>query len=237
MNRFSQYILFMMVPFIISCTHIAGLYEKNNVNTNASGTPEDQSRRKLGQGNAAHVSVQEKLLEGADKMLGKTETVVRGKKFEADCIGTVRAIYYYAGIDLAADFELYSGNGVARLFKILKSKKLLYKTELPQPGDIIFWDNTYDSNGDGKRNDPLTHVGMVTGVGEDGTIDYIHQDYQTGIVTARMNLLKPDIFSEKRGDETVILNTPIRMKKGKRYKGEYLSGQLFRIFGRGYLLG
>ncbi|MBN1697082.1 MAG: C40 family peptidase [Spirochaetales bacterium] len=185
---------------------------------------------------SVQTKLQTKLLEGAEYVLGKNNMIVGGRHFEADCSGTVRAIYFYAGIDLAADFDRYTGNGVARLYKILRSKDLLYKTDIPQTGDIVFWDNTYDKNGDGKRNDPLTHVGMVVDVQKDGTIEYIHRDYLKGNVKAKMNLLKPDIFCEKNGDDLVILNTPIRMKKGTSYDGDHLSGQLFRVFGKGYLI-
>ena len=81
-----------------------------------------------------------------------------------DCTGTVLAIYYYAGIDLARDFNKYSGNGVTRLYKSLQAQKLLYETRYPVTGDIIFWDNTYDRNEDGRWNDTLTHVGITAGV-------------------------------------------------------------------------
>ena len=41
------------------------------------------------------------------------------------------------------------GNGVGRIYKTLETEDLLYTTSTPLVGDIIFWDNTWDANGDG----------------------------------------------------------------------------------------
>ncbi|MCE9680696.1 hypothetical protein LZP69_16380, partial [Shewanella sp. AS1] len=79
--------------------------------------------------------VQEKLLEAAKNYLGAKELVINNKRFNLDCIGTVSAFYFYAGIDLTQDFAKYSGDGVQRLYKTLEAKKLLYKTDAPVPGD------------------------------------------------------------------------------------------------------
>ncbi len=102
--------------------------------------------------------VQTKIVAGALALNGKTSFTVGDKSFPADCTGVVRAAYAYAGIDLARDFGLYSGNGVRRLFMTLQKAGLLYAVKYPAPGDIVFWDNTYDANGNGKADDELTHV-------------------------------------------------------------------------------
>ena len=98
--------------------------------------------------------VQRLLGEGARRMIGRRHLVVRGRTFPYDCTGLVLAIYWYAGIDLARDFAQYSGNGVARLYRSLERQNLLYSSTRPATGDVIFWDNTYDRNGDGAWNDP-----------------------------------------------------------------------------------
>ena len=181
--------------------------------------------------------VQSLLLEGAGNVLGKTDLVVKGKRFNPDCTGTILAIYYYAGLDLAANFHLYSGNGVARLYKRLETEDLLYRTFQPAPGDIIFWDNTYDSNGDGQQNDPLTHAGMVVRAEPDGSIDYIHLNYGKGILIERMNLRTPEVYRKMAEGEMEIVNAPMRMKqKGKPHPAKWLASHLYRIFGMGYLL-
>ena len=180
--------------------------------------------------------LQEKLVEGAYRLVGtKDRIVVRGRRFNFDCTGTVLAIYYYAGIDLSRDFSRYTGNGVLRLYKMLYERKLLYLTNYPVPGDLIFWDNTYDRNGDGKWNDYLTHVGMVVGVKSDGTIQYVHDHIRKGIIIERMNLLHPDEYARTRFGKRIIVNAPMRMKvAGVRHPSKWLASQLVRAFGKAY---
>ena len=169
------------------------------------------------------------LLEGAASMVGAKRLVVDGYRFPLDCTGTVQAIYAYAGIDIRSPLRDYRGNGVARLNAYLADKGLLYRPELPEPGDLIFWDDTYDRNGDGRWNDELTHVGMVIAVAEDGTVSYVHHNYRKGIVTARMNLRTPDLTVV---DGTKI-NSAMRMRDGMRHP-RWLASHLYRESGSGW---
>lgn len=179
--------------------------------------------------------VQEKLREASRYLLGKTEIVVRGKRFNCDCSGLILALYYYAGIDLLPRFARHSGNGVERLYKINEANGLLTAETIPPPGAMIFWDNTYDSNEDGKWNDEFTHVGMVYSSTADGSIEYIHLNYRRGIILERMNLLKKDVYRES--GSSIITNSPMRMKSQVYIKPDsWLSSHLFRAFGKAYLL-
>lgn len=171
-------------------------------------------------------ATQEKLVEGSYWALGKTRLKVNDRVFNLDCSGTVMAIYYYAGIDLSRDFNKYTGGGTERIFQYLEDNNLLYTTAMPVPGDIIFWDNTYDQNGDGKRNDELTHMGIVVEVSPDGTVTYIHENYAKGIILEKMNLKHPD--DQER-------NAPMRMK-GTGMEGGWLASHLYRILAMGYEL-
>ncbi len=181
--------------------------------------------------------VRAKLVQGAYKIVGARNLIIRGRRFNFDCTGTVLAIYYYAGIDLSREFSKYSGNGVLRLYKIMKVNNLLYITKYPVPGDLIFWDNTYDRNRDGKMNDYLTHVGMVVRVYNDGTIEYIHEHIRKGITIEKMNLRNPDTYSKKVMGKTIVVNAPMRMKTaGVAHPSAWLASQLLRDFGKGYLL-
>jgi hypothetical protein len=189
-------------------------------------------------GPAARASEQTrlKLAEGGRYVLGKRELIIRGKRFNMDCTGTVLAIYYYAGIDLARDFTKYTGNGVTRLYKSLEAQELLYDTRFPVTGDIIFWDNTYDRNGDGRWNDTLTHVGMVMNVSANGDVEYVHLNYRRGIIIEHMNLREPHTHQRIEKGQMRIINSPMRMKQaGSAHPQNWLSGQLFKIFGMGYL--
>ena len=180
--------------------------------------------------------IRRKLAEGGRYVMGKRELIIRGKRFNMDCTGTILAIYYYAGIDLARDFNKHTGNGVTRLYKSLEAQGLLYDTRYPVTGDIIFWDNTYDRNEDGQWNYPLTHVGMVMSVSAEGDVEYVHLNYRRGIITENMNLRQPQIHQRMEKGQMRIVNSPIRMKQaGRSHPENWLSGQLFRIFGMGYL--
>jgi hypothetical protein len=182
-------------------------------------------------------AIRAELGAGARSVLGATELVVKGRRFNWDCTGTVLAIYWYAGIDLARDFGRYSGGGVSRLYRTLKDASLLYTTREPILGDLVFWDDTYDADGDGAWDDPLTHVGMVMETAPDGTISYVHLNYRKGIVIERMNLREPDVHQRVKGGEATIVNSPLRMAAaGKAHPDRWLAGQLYRVLGMGYLL-
>jgi hypothetical protein len=182
-------------------------------------------------------AIRAKLGEGAAAVVGAKELVVNGRRFSWDCTGTVLAIYWYAGIDLARDFARYSGNGVNRLYRTLEDAALLYTTTEPVLGDLVFWDDTYDANGNGKWDDTLTHVGMVVQTGADGGISYVHLNYRRGIVVEQMNLRDPDVHQRTAGGKVTIVNSPLRMAEaGRDHPERWLAGQLYRVLGMGYSL-
>jgi hypothetical protein len=188
-----------------------------------------------GPGADAFSSLQATLLEGTRQVLGQTRLEINGKSFPYDCSGTVRAIYWFAGIDLARRFARYGGNGVNRLYRTLEDLQLLYDTTRPVPGDLIFWDNTYDRNGDGEWNDPLTHAGMVVRTAEDGGIEYVHLNYHKGIVIEFINLLDSDTHQVKAGGTVRIVNSPMRLgAAGRSQPGRWLASHLYRKFGMAY---
>jgi cell wall-associated NlpC family hydrolase len=175
------------------------------------------------------------VLESAFTLLGlppDCPVTVNGRHFKLDCIGTVSAIFYNLGIDITKDFNRYTGNGVGRLFKSLKDKGALHMDRFPHPGDIVFWNNTWDANGDGSwKNDPTTHAGVVLQVEDDGTIHYIHEHVRKGVIVERMNLYRPEIY---RTDFGKILNNAMAL--GSYYGNpnnpeHWLSGDLWYQFG------
>lgn len=183
---------------------------------------------------AALTKVQEKLVEGALFIEGKQELRVNGRSFNADCTGAVLAVYWYAGMDLGAPLASYQGNGVTRLYRFLEDEKLLVGTGYPEAGDIIFWDNTYDRNEDKKPNDFLTHTGIVVHTAEDGTIEFLHHNYRKGVVMARMNLLRPGVYTEKKNGKEYVVNSPMRMRGSPDYD-KWLASELTRNFGRAWM--
>ncbi len=177
-------------------------------------------------------AAQESIVKGGTSLVGKTKLVVNGKTYSNDCTGVVLAAYAFAKIDLAFRFGSYAGNGVRRLHETLLDDGLLYATRYPAPGDIIFWDNTYDANGNGKADDEFTHVGVIIATEPDGSALYLHYHYRLGPVIERMNLVNPN-------DETLIngkpANAALRMRNSPPGPGSN-AAQLFRVLGKGYEL-
>lgn len=178
-------------------------------------------------------AVQRAVIEGGLSLVGKKELVVNGARYPMDCTGVVRAAYAFGGIDLASRFSEYGGNGVRRLYLTLRDEGLLYAVRYPALGDLVFWDNTYDMNGNGKADDDLTHVGLVVDVKGDGTIAYLHHNYRRGPVVETMNLLHPDDeYLFVKGVAT-LANSPMR-KRGSPSILATNAAQLFRVFGMAY---
>ncbi|PKL08580.1 MAG: CHAP domain-containing protein [Spirochaetae bacterium HGW-Spirochaetae-7] len=180
----------------------------------------------------ASTEVQRLISQGGASLVGKKTIVVNGVTYPNDCTGLVRAAYAFAAIDLAYRFDRYSGNGVRRLHETLKDEGLLYAVRYPAPADLVFWDNTYDANGNGQADDELTHVGVVLSAEADGSIRYLHYHVRLGPVIEGMNLTRPDDESDGPGGR---VNAFIRMRGSPGAAGGN-AAQLFRVFGRGYEL-
>ncbi|MBO7430486.1 MAG: C40 family peptidase [Spirochaetia bacterium] len=174
-------------------------------------------------------SRQKQLVEAAYWAKGKTSLSVNGKKYRMDCSGVVSAIYMKAGVDLTIDFKKYKGGGVQRIHETLRSKGLVYRPSVPVPGDILFWDNTYDANKNGRADDVLSHIGMVVSSDKrSGEVVYVHHHDKKGIVFEKMNLLHAN---------DPAYNAAMRDSKAKKLPGnKYLASQLYKDAGKGYLL-
>lgn len=96
----------------------------------------------------------------------------------------------------------------------------------PRPGDLVFFDDTYDRNHNGRLDDRLTHIGMVLRT-ESETIIVIHRASR-GITTMRLTPSRPRVH--RRGG--IILNDYLRKRGYGPKKGRRLSGQLLHGFAR-----
>ena len=122
------------------------------------------------------------------------------------------------------------GGATASIFRLIQSSGQLYHDPfLVLPGDLIFWDNTYDRNRNGRLDDPLTHVAIAERVDADGTIHYLHRGSR-GVTVGYLNLARP----EQQRDETgKPVNSGIRQRRpGDPPDARYLASQLFVAFGR-----
>ncbi|MFH1532827.1 MAG: CHAP domain-containing protein [Pseudomonadota bacterium] len=101
--------------------------------------------------------------------------------------------------------------------------------ETPAPGDLVFFDDTWDRDGDGRPGDPLTHVGVVVETEPDGRVRFIHVGSRK-IKDGVLHLGRPDVLRDAGGD---LLNSPLRVRRKRDPRGtRYLAGQLLCGFCR-----
>jgi hypothetical protein len=121
-----------------------------------------------------------------------------------DCSGLVNLAYRRRGLNLLPERTLPGEGGVAAIYR--KAGMLGALHETPRPGDLVFFRDTYDRNHDGKRNDGLTHIGVVERVAEDGTVTFVHRA-GGGVKRSKLNLAQPSVRRDAQGR---VLNDYLR---------------------------
>ncbi len=219
-----------LIFFNSGCATIA-LANEGQVKESPAGNPPAEQQTSTGRESANPAGLtptQEKLVEAAYWAKGRGNLSNHGKQFAMDCSGVVSALYWYAGIDLQSCYPAFTGNGVTRIYRWLEEDNLLYRPDEPAPGDIIFWDNSYDKNGNGIADDKLTHIGMVVNVDGNGLVTYVHHDYLSGVIFA--NMYPPDPSNRS-------LNSGMRIQSlGPTPDGGMTAGDLYKNAGRGWEL-
>jgi peptidoglycan DL-endopeptidase CwlO len=160
----------------------------------------------------------------ARRLIGASRIVVGTHRYHDDCTGLVRAVYGELGVDLMTEAET-GDNAVTAIYRYTSKHGRVFDGGRPLPGDLIFFRETYDRNRDGRRNDGLTHIGLVEEVQADGTVLVIHR-VPRGVVRYRMNLGHPDAtFSAdgRRWNDWLRSPTPGTWPR--------LTGQLFAAYG------
>ena len=169
------------------------------------------------------------IVRTAAKLVGARTITSKGRRIAYDCAGVTRAIFLEHGIDLYdGDASDPRANGVRLIYAHLQQHGRFHRGPVARPGDLVFFDNTWDFNGDGKLNDPLTHVGVVERVEPDGTVVFISR-VSEAVERYRMNLARPDVHKTAEGR---VLNDYIRRKLPTDPEGtNRLTGQLFSSYG------
>ena len=160
----------------------------------------------------------DRVARAAASFVGKNRLVVNGERYRWDCSGFVEAAYAKAGLD-------YEGSS-ADLYATARAGGLLDKDKTPRVGDVAFFDDTYDRNKNGRRDDELSHVAIVEAIDAAGTITLVHHGSK-GIVRIRMNLRRPHDRIDASG---AVINDYLRAAKDND-RGPVLTGELFRAFG------
>ena len=171
----------------------------------------------------------EEVLAIARAHVGRRAVRVNGRTFPSDCSNFVRGVYSAADLDLMSLGHEHPGaNGVALLHHFTDRYGENH-TGQPAPGDLVFFDDTWDRNGNGRLDDPLTHVGIVDEVDEDGTAWVIHLSGR-GVVRDPMNLARPHDRYDENGK---AINAWLRAKSSRDPpNASRLMGELFAGFGR-----
>lgn len=133
------------------------------------------------------------------------------------CNGLIEDVLRDAGLDLR-------GN-VRTLYATMKERGWVHRRKVPAAGDVVFFDRTYDSNGNGRQDDDLSHIALVISVDSDGTVHMVHRGSK-GIRPLTMNLKDP---SARRDEAGKVLNSWLG-KPGYAKEGAKMAGELWRAF-------
>ena len=163
------------------------------------------------------------VVEAAAGLVGSRSVVVDGENFRSDCSGFVTAAYHAIRKDLI-DPSAQGRSGTELLYRSLRAEGRIQAGNSLRRGDLLFFHNTWDRNGNGLRDDRFTHVALVESVAADGTATFIH--FASGRVKrGAINLRHPGIANNpETGTEW---NSHLRRGRGKT-----LTGQLFFKSGR-----
>ncbi len=148
--------------------------------------------------------LRERIVEGARRRLGR--------KFKGDCSGYVLAVLGEAGLAVRLPRAVSRSGSLHRAARAV---------ETPLPGDLAFFDHTYDRNRDGKANDRFTHVALVEAV-HGSSAALLHRGAR-GIERIRIDLSRPT---------DPKTNDPVRMlRRGEDPRTRILAGELFAGWG------
>jgi hypothetical protein len=166
----------------------------------------------------------ERIARKATGLVGVTSLRTVSDDVPDDCTGLVRLAYDHAGIDLMAGPGRKGENGVTHIYRTVRRRGALHRSK-PRPGDLVFFRETYDRDGDGRRDDGLTHVGVVERVEPGGLVTFIHRGGK-GIARARMHLRWPATHRGRKSRE--VLNDHLR--RASHHHRAYVTGELFAGF-------
>lgn len=132
----------------------------------------------------------------------------------------VRAVYAANETSTGPD-----NGGIVDIYRYAQLEGTVYHST-PAIGDLVFFHNTFDADGNGRNNDWYTHTGIVEDVAPNGTIAVL--SYVDGqVVRTFMNLENPAL--ETLDGQTA--NTVMRRRSASDPEHTvYLAGQMFAGF-------
>jgi hypothetical protein len=166
-------------------------------------------------------SLGERIAGSASRLVGVKSLRSVDRTVPDDCTGVVRIAYESVGIDLMEGVSGPGSNGVTHIYRSARRVGAVRRTA-PRPGDLVFFRETYDRNGDGRRNDGLTHVGVVEQVSAEGVVTFVHRGSK-GVARARLYVAQPGVHRRPGSQE--VWNDYLR--RGTRGRRGELTGELF----------
>lgn len=97
------------------------------------------------------------------------------------------------------------------LYRVAAVDGLAFRGQAPAPGDLAFFHDTHDANGDGLRNDPLSFVAVVERVQPDGTVVLVGGTSR-GVLRFRLNTAHPT--ARRHAGSGGVLNHYLRPAQG-----------------------
>jgi hypothetical protein len=164
------------------------------------------------------------VVEAAYSLVITDKTEFNGVQYNRDCSGTVYTAFAQAGFPLQALLNHYGQTGLGgsqTLALIVEFNGSLAKLETLQKGDLIFFDNTFDRNLNGKSDDSITHVVIVTAVNTlTGDVTFVHYNtFMDKIVEQQLNLKE-----QANPDKNIILRWPQKNDpQQQKYAGELVN--------------
>lgn len=165
----------------------------------------------------AHADRRAETLDAAIRLLGMRDAFdPRGFLHHLLSVGDIRL----SGLDAEPT--------IRDVYRALRAQQLTYDRSTPQPGDLVFFHNTEDTNGDGRQNDWYSLVGVVEAVEEGGTVTLI-LPVEGEVARRAMNLERPEV--RRMEASGAILNDVLRQKRldDPAYT-QYLAGELYAGF-------
>ena len=126
-------------------------------------------RRRAAEPDSRGISIRQRIVAAARRHLGRA--------WRGDCSDFVERVHAEAGVPLKVLAARSASEGLWRAAR---------PVERPRPGDLAFFHDTFDRDGDGRRGDRFTHVALVESISGPRAV-LIHRGSR-GIRRLTMNL-------------------------------------------------
>jgi len=181
----------------------------------AQASPRRAPRKKASKSDLGDGSVASELVAAARRLVG----INRG----SDAEPFLSHLMHVAAVKMKvkAPKDLYN----AAAWRTFNRAKKTLDGAPPRPGDLVFFHDTHDRNGDGAVDDPYSMVAVVESVKPSGALICVGDAYNR-VIRFSMNARRPAVRRDDRSGE--VMNTPIRKRSRKDGpETPVLAGQLY----------